>query len=247
MKFSYQYKTSENEKREGVVSASSREDVYRQLKAKGIHPFNVVLAPGLFNKVQSFGKRGLAIGVLCVLCLVLCAVLVRTAHESRVARREAQSTERHQLYGDPAIMEEMFATGFANVFSHPGERYLACFAQPGRAVSIAAAKLPAPDEVAACLTNEIAFAADDPREVRELKRIVNGMKSEMREYVAEAPASEYLRRLRDRQEEERMIYRRVLNELGDSRDPALIAERNKTLRELGLPTISKASAGAKDF
>ena len=264
MKFSYEYKTSDNEKHDGVIAASSKDEVYRQLKAKGIHPFNVVLAPGLFNRVQSLGKRGLAIVVLCALCLVLCAVLIRTAHQAQSTMHEAQTADRHQIYGDPAIMEEMLSTGFADVFSHPGERYLAYFAQPGREVSVPpdltrliaqSTKHQAPGTkhqapgtrhkaqgtiLSSCLTNVITFAEADPREVLELKRIVNGMKGEMRDYLEEGSAADYVRELWDRQREEQMIYRRVLNELEGSGDPNLLAERNKTLRELGLPAIPRS-------
>lgn len=261
MKFSYEYKTKDNEKREGMMTASSRDDVYRRLKAEGIRPSKVVLAPGLLNRFLSFGKRGHAIIVLCAVCLVLCTVLIRTAHKAQGTEHKAQVSDRHQIYGDPTIMEEMLSTGFANVFSHPGERFLAYFAQPGREVSvppdltrlIAPSTPPAPGSkhkakstiLSSCLTNVIIFADADPREVVELKRIVNGMKVEMRDYLEEGDAADYVRELWDRQREEQMIYKRVLNELEGSRDPNLLAERNKTLRELGLPAIQRSKRPAE--
>lgn len=67
MKFLYEYKTPQNERRSGEISASSREDVFSQLKREGIKPFNVKLAPGLLNRVASIGKRWFAIAILSVL------------------------------------------------------------------------------------------------------------------------------------------------------------------------------------
>lgn len=246
MKFSYQYKTSGNEKREGVIAASSKEEVYRKLKAEGVHPFNVAVAPGLLNRVQQIGKRGLAIVILALVSVALAVALGR-ARSGVGASSPAQSTARHQLYGDPAVVEEMFATGFANVFTHPGERFLAYYAQPGRIIAIPkqlTAELFAPnagigDRFASCLTNVIALVEGEPPEHAEIKRMVNGLKSEMREYVAECPVREYVRRLDERQREEEMIYNRAVNELGNVSDPKLYEERNRALRELGLRTIPR--------
>ena len=70
MKFRYGYRTKDNEKIEGVISATSREDVYAQLRREGRKPYMVEPLPGLLNRLSGISKRWLAIGVLCALCFV---------------------------------------------------------------------------------------------------------------------------------------------------------------------------------
>ena len=241
MKFLYEYKTKDNERREGVMAASSRDDVFRLLKAKGIRPSKVTLAPGFFNRLLSFGKRGFAIVVLALATVGLAIALGRA--RTPAAPHSLQVSERHQIYGDPSIIEEMESTDYANVFTHPGERFLANFAQPGREVLPSARCEPA--LVAASLTNAIVFAEDDSREIVELKRIVNGIKAEMRAYLEAGSAADYVRELWNRQREEQMIYKRVLNELEDNPDSALREERNRSLRELGLRTVPRPKKPAE--
>ena len=76
MKFDYTYRTHENELKNGSISASSREDVFRKLKAQGINPSRVTLAPGTLNYLASFGKRGWGIIILAAACVALCVVIV---------------------------------------------------------------------------------------------------------------------------------------------------------------------------
>ena len=77
MKFDYTYRTRENELKTGSDFASSRDGLYRKLKAKGINPSRVQLSPGFLNYLSSFGKRGWGLIVLAVLCVVLLIGLTR--------------------------------------------------------------------------------------------------------------------------------------------------------------------------
>ena len=61
----------------------------------------------------------------------------------------------------------------------------------------------------------------------------------------EGTAAMFMRRLEERQEEERLIYRRVQNELEAVNDPALWEERNRSLREMGIRTIPRPRRPAK--
>lgn len=74
MKFLYQYKTSENELRDGVVSAASRDAVYLALKKQGVRPSRVELAPGVLNRIAALGKRVWTIAALAVALAVSLAV-----------------------------------------------------------------------------------------------------------------------------------------------------------------------------
>lgn len=71
MKFLYEYRTRENELKEGAIDAPNREAAFAALKAQGIRPARLYDAPGLLNKLLGKGKRWTAIAVLSVVCAVL--------------------------------------------------------------------------------------------------------------------------------------------------------------------------------
>lgn len=233
MKFVYEYRTSDNAKHSGEIRAASRDDAFSALKAKGIKPFSVEEASGFFNKLFGKGKRWLAIAVLAIIAALSLDYALTVRSEIDIA----DFTDRHQIYGDPSIIANMEEGGYSSVFDLAGERYLAFYAQPGREVRLPrelSSKVETLDE---CLAHEIIVADSDPREVAELKRIVNGMKKELAAYLEEASVKDFVRALNERQTEERLIYQRVVNELNGSTDRALYEERNRSLRDLGLPTI----------
>ena len=87
---------------------------------------------------------------------------------------------------------------------------------------------------------DIQIAADDSREVRELKQIVNGMREEMREYLANGNGTprSYWQRLNERTLSEMQIYERTRRELEKEIRPEVWVQKNESLRILGLRTIS---------
>lgn len=244
MIFSYGYKTKENEVREGTIAASSRDGAYRKLKELGIKPFRVELAHGTFNWLASLGKRTYAILALCALCSALCVVLFRTRHEARSTSYSPQP--RHQIYGDPALMAELERDDFAAVFTHPGDRVLACYAQPGQKVPRASDSAPKAQAKALadlmCSSPNLFAARGAPHEAREiieLKRIVLGMRGELRRYLANGIGTpeRYILRLNERQAREAMIYSNALRELEGETDPAKWEQVNDSLRAIGIKTI----------
>jgi hypothetical protein len=79
------------------------------------------------------------------------------------------------------------------VFAHAAERWLARYAEPGRwskgeeglaRTRSAASERPAPADFEAALREPIRIASTDFTEVVDLKRIVAGMKREMKAYLA---------------------------------------------------------------
>ena len=86
---------------------------------------------------------------------------------------------------------------------------------------------------------DIEIADADSREVRELKQIVNGMREEMREYLANGNGTprSYWRRLNERTTSEMQIYERTRRELENEKSPEVWDEKNAALRRLGLRTI----------
>ena len=93
------------------------------------------------------------------------------------------------------------------------------------------------DEIAA--DKDIQIAADDSREVRELKQIVNGMREEMRGYLANGNGTprSFWRRLNERTLSEMRIYERTKRELEKESSAEVWEHKNEALRKLGLRTI----------
>ena len=78
--------------------------------------------------------------------------------------------------------------------------------------------------------------ASDSREVRELREIVNGMREELREYLANGNGTprSYWRRLLERTQQEMQICERTRRELENEKNEAVWEEKNEALRRLGL-------------
>ena len=157
---------------------------------------------------------------------------------------------RHQIYGDPAIMESLERGDFSAALSREGDRLLAVFAQPGklmcakgtnpRILSQNAAEqfaTYAKNELAA--DKDIAISAADQREIRELKQIVNGMRDEMRAYLTNGNGTprSFWRRLNERTLSEMQIYDRTKRELENEKSSEIWEQKNEALRTLGLRTI----------
>jgi hypothetical protein len=161
-------------------------------------------------------------------------------------------------------MEGLERGDFSNVLPREGDRMLAIFAQPGRIMCAKGAnprRLDAlvpvrdgqgPDRTASAAAifdayakNElapeldIAILPDDPREIRELKQIVNGMREEMRDYLANGNGTprSFWRRLNERTAQEIQIYERTRRELEKETSEEVWEQKNDALRRLGLRTI----------
>ena len=243
MKFAYEYRTSDNVRHEGVIAASTREAAFAALKAQGIRPGSVREAPGFFNKLFGKGKRWIAIGVLGA-ALVGSIVYTSTVRPSTFDLRSDSPLLRHQIYGDPALMDELDRTDFATVFSHPGERVLARYAQPGRDVADRPVNA---EDLRACLDLHIEIGPDESREVQELKRIVLWMKGELRTYLSDGVGTpeRYAARLKIRQQREQQILLMAQNDLKKTDDEAQWERINGSLRSVGLPTVPRPANDEK--
>lgn len=245
MKFRYQYRTKDNEIRCGEIAAADRDAAYAVLKAQGIKASRMEEAPGVFNKLFGKGKRWLVIGALGALCAVLWAYLKSTKQDLAEATRIDDCVPRHQIYGDPEIVAR-FASfdGLVSVLGNEGDATLACFAQPGKMVEPGKGANPAA-LLEAATSGRQTILSDDPREIRELKQIVNWIRSELIAYVDNpsdardrtAKLKAYFQRLQQRVSEEKRIYQMTEQELLNNASEELSSERNAKLRRLGLPTI----------
>ena len=235
------------------MDAESREAVFAALRERGIKAIKVVAADGSKANGEVRGVRKRIVATIAIFAALFAGIVFFLVGERTSATNyqlpTANSSPRHQIYGDPAIMEGFERGEFGEVLTSKADQMLAWFAQPGRLMCPPDVKpqlmadefantLPSADDKTGQTVFVILHAADS-REVRELKQIVNGMREELREYLANGNGTprSYWRRLNERFDEERKIYERTRKELEADPSPALRDERNAALRNLGLRTI----------
>lgn len=251
MKFLYQYRTSENELKSGVIDAVTRDAAFAALKAQGIKPSKVEEAPGILNKVFGKGKRWIAIAFLLLIALGATLALTRTKKELKEIKEEVaiatlpfEDMTRRQVIGDMMVIEKGIREGWSDVFEGEGERFLAGFAVPGVPVSV---RNTSEEEISAALKRKITVESGDGLEARQIKAMVEGMKEELREYIAAGGTIvEYGKALVARQEQEIAYYTRAKNEIDQVKksggsEEELIAvweDRNSKLRKMGIKLVA---------
>ena len=247
MKFIYEYRTPDNAKHNGVICASDSEAAYAALKKQGIKPSRFSEAPGLFNKLFGKGKRWMAIGFLAAVAVVLAVSRSRTPPSPLPTSVDAvlDSTTRRQPIGDAAVIDEGIRTGWSEVFDLEGERFLASFAIPGTHPSV---RVTTEDALEKALAHQPSKSHSEASslEVRQIRAMVEGMKQELREFLAAGGTiSSYGRKLVQRQEDELAYYRRAKNEVenalrsGEAREDIerLLRKNNSALRKMGIRPV----------
>ena len=252
MKYTFAYKTSDGVRHEDSLNANSRDEVFELLRERGIRPIKVVAADGSKANGEVRGHRKRAVFALVALAALVAGVAYLGGERTgaATAANSATSAPRHQIYGDPAVVSALERGDFAEAFHREGDRLLAIFAQPGKLMCARGAdprRLPQAqaDSFAAYADTELAAEKDvqlidgDSREVKELKQIVNGMREEMREYLANGNGTprSYWRRLNERTAQEIQIYERTRRELEKETSEEVWEQKNDALRRLGLRTI----------
>ena len=225
MKYHYFYHTRGNEKRDGWISARNRHGAYVRLRKQGIRPYRMVGGDPVS------WKRWTAIAFLL-------AAVCYLAFSLRRLTVPAMAKDRSPLYGDPATIQRLSADGWRGTFPNEGDAFLARHAVPGMVYDC-------PDKI----TTRISIAylpivARDPEELRQMKRMVNGMKRELRRHLSEGGTmEEFISHCCVRVCAEKVardaIYDKFI-QLGKE-DPAKVTAewemQNEALRTLGLPTI----------
>ena len=247
MKYTYAYKTSDGARHEAAMEAESRDAVFAALRAKGIKAIKVIAADG--SKANG-EVRGIRKRVVAVLVVLAAAVVGGVAYFQGTRTGAALAANPAAIYGDPAIMEGLERGDFAAVLPRVGDQMLAVFAQPGKlmcakganprlldAAMEAAFAGYAKDELSA--ESDISIDASEERELRELKQIVNGIREEMRYYLANGNGTprSFWRRLNERTTQEMQIYERTRRELENETSPETWESKNEALRRIGLRTI----------
>lgn len=239
------------------MTADSREVVFSELRKQGIRPIKVVALDGSKANGEVHGMRNRSVFALVTISVIVAATLSFWQGKRGVIvpdTNEVACSPRHQIYGDPATME-MFEHGeFDKVLERPGDRMLAIFAQPGKLMCAKGANpLYLSDSSLRTLTDyaentlsasdDIIIKETDPREFSELQMIVNGIRSEFRNYLKNGNGSvkSYWRRLNERTAREIQIYERTRVELENEKSLDVWERKNSELRRLGLLTIANSS------
>ena len=253
--YTYAYKTSDGVRHEEIIEAPSREYVFAELRKRGIKAIKVIAADGskangeteeASRKRKEVWRYAVA-AVLIALVTLASLVTIKSFVGEKEPPGAATETPRHQIYGDPALMEELYESGFSGVFDDMIDRYMAYYAQPGIM----------PDErLLAKLRPEVLTGGNkkkqahprgivnhaivSSREIRELRDIVFGMRIEMQSFLADGSSmAEYINSLAERQQEEKDIYERVAAELDGEQDESVREKKNAALRMLGLKTVPR--------
>ena len=253
MKYTFAYKTSDGVRHEDSIEAASRDEVFEALRRQGIRPIKVVAADGSKANGEVRGLRKRAVFALVALAALVAGVVAYLGGErtgAATAANSEASTPRHQIYGDPVVVEGLERGDFAAVLPRTGDQMLAVFAQPGKLMCAKGANPRRIDEKSYSAFeayakndlangNDIAIDTAESREVTELKQIVNGMREEMREYLANGNGTprSFWRRLNERTAQEIQIYERTRRELEKETSEEVWEQKNDALRRLGLRTI----------
>lgn len=258
MKFTYQYKTSDGVRHSGEYAARSREAVYDELRAKGIKAFGVEPVSGLVNRLSGLlGWRLVIIVVLAVIAVAATLAYLRESAQLREKEAEAPvvedsvflATTRRQIIGDTAVIEAGMKDGWSDVFPEEGERFLASFAIPGVPAGVRTTNVA---ELEKALKRTVAIKPDDSMEAKQIKSMVEGMKDELRAYMAKGGTIEkYGERLVERQEQELSYYRRVKEEIAsaaksglpDAEVEAKWKSGNAELRNMGIRLVPMPDSG----
>lgn len=208
MKFAYAYKSSDGVRHEAVINAGTREDVFAELRKQGIRPIKVVAqdgslangAPARQHKrwiVLTAFTSALAAGALTWLLAPAGGVI--SDGDKNLVEKVALPLPRQMINGNRERIEHL-PDGF---FANRVEAFLAHFAEPGRPFVIESRDALTIDNARSATTNTIRYAESEFTERIDLKRIVAGLKQEMRNYIrGGGSVNDYVQALINRQQTE---------------------------------------------
>lgn len=229
------------------MEAESRDAVFVELRKQGIRAIKVVAEDGSKANGEILGVRrrvvvamssGAAVIAGCVVFLVL-----RFTSSVPDANLELESLTRRQIIGDAAIIEKGIRTGWIDVFSDEGERFLASFAVPGVPAGLGSTT---EKEFSDALERDIEVVKTDGIETRQIKAMVRGMKSEARRFISSGGSiQQYCRLLVSRQNEEIGYYTRAKEEIERAYESGMDQQkfydlwemRNESLRQMGVKLV----------
>lgn len=256
MKFGYSYKTSDGVRHEDVYSAASKEEVFASLRKVGIRPIKVWVIENKTARLRNI-IIGCAVVAVIAVTLVILSLKAGTSGESdkgeeSLTQSKVKTIEeeaRSQIYGDPGILQACESRNWSNVFEDPGELFLARHAQPGISVKMKgnAWRMEVANALKAS-TSHIVIHSSDCAEIAKMKRMVNGMKSELAQYIADGGTVEqYIEEVIERQSiEEKIVinfkseFEKLEKEATKDNQDEIIKQwntKNTVLRQMGLRTV----------
>lgn len=221
MKYTYAYKTTDGVRHEGAMNASSRDEVFAVLRAKGIKAIKVIAADGSRANGEVHGiRKRVVLGIVCVVALFTAVVVYFAAGYGNDAR--GHNPRRGELRNAPPLPRQMIpgdrtriAAAVDSLDSAP-ERLLAAFAEPGRPLPDFNGKIPTEAEFAVILRKPLKIDENEFTESVDLKRIVTRIKADLRRYLAAGGTSEeYIMELIKRQKQEISYREKAENRLGE--------------------------------
>ena len=206
MRYSYAYKTKDGTRHEATMVAESREEVFVRLREQGVKAIKVVAADGskANGEIRGVRKRVVIAAVLATAVLAGGAVFLafnRLAGESDETYREnvAVPLPRQEILGDRKRIEVLPS----EVGQSPVDAFLAKFAEPGRPFSAPQDTWPSREAFEEAFHNPLKVSEKDFTEQIDLKRMIEGMKREMKKYLrCGGLVSGYIRELIKRQNTE---------------------------------------------
>lgn len=257
MRFTYTYRSSDGERHTAEIEAESRDAAFAKVRTElGIKPIKVVAAGDVGESQPPVTEKRFLLRVLPWVVGIVFAVVgvvywlgsarseggsnadvvVMHTPQGPVTLQAAEPLPRQAIPGNRQRIE----SDRDSVFTNAVERLLSRFAEPGRAVATPAGAKPTEAEFRACLREPVRVASNELTEHIDLKRIVSGMKREMRAYlVGGGTVDGYLTELEKRQRLE-IFYRKSAEEKLESllKDPkaayAYWLKANAQLQAMGI-------------
>lgn len=242
MKYSYAYRTGDGVRCTDTLDAPSRDAAFAELRARGIRPIKVVAADGSRENGAARPIRWRILSIVALFIVLIVAFLPAFLRRTPPEPEFLSSQTRRQVIGDAAVIERGIRTGWAEVFSSEGDRFLASFAIPGARAGV---RNVTEGELLRAIEEPPAPVVDEGIEARQIRAIVTGLKAEAKAYLAAGGTiAGYASRLAERQDAEAAVHARVRTELDRARGTlsedaflSLWEEKNAALRRLGIRPI----------
>lgn len=225
MRYHFFYQSKDNKSLDDWIVAKDRNDAYTQLRKRGIKPYK------LLGRNPIAWKRWAAIGVLSASVAVLAWMLIEEKTET-----QDDTEPRAQLYGDPAIIQQLASNGWRDTFSL-GDAWFARHAIP-------AGECDCPTDSPHLDAKHLAIPDGASPELGRMIKVINGMKDEYAVFLAAGGSQEdYMTLCDERLAEERDIVAKYNAKFRNLRTKgtsisAEWANHNAVLRSMGLPTVT---------
>lgn len=192
-KFTYAYKTSDGVRHEAEILALSRDNAFAELRKRGIRPIKVI-----DTDADKGWRRTLTVAsLLLVATTASVAWMVASCYHAAIRPPStaaettlAEEVRKPGYYAKPLVRQPLHgdarrrAEAYSNSFEHASESFLARFAEPGARVADTRLTAEIERDFPIALESHILIAEGEHTEFVDLKRIVCGMKREMRAYLA---------------------------------------------------------------